>query len=43
MKILAISAYYHDSAAVITLDGKIIAAVCEERFTRKRYAKRFFN
>ena len=37
MKILAISAYYHDSAAVITVDGKIIAAVCEERFTRKKH------
>jgi carbamoyltransferase len=36
MKILGISAYYHDSAAVITDDGKIIAAAQEERFTRKK-------
>ncbi len=36
MKILGISAYYHDSAAVITDGGKIIAAAQEERFTRKK-------
>lgn len=34
--ILGISAYYHDSAASIIIDGKIIAAVAEERFTRKK-------
>ena len=34
-KILGISAFYHDSAASILIDGKIIAAAQEERFTRK--------
>ncbi len=34
MKILGISAYYHDSAAAIISDGKILAAAQEERFTR---------
>lgn len=34
--ILGISAYYHDSAAAIIKDGKIIAAAQEERFTRKK-------
>ena len=34
--ILGISAYYHDSAAAIVLDGQIIAAAQEERFTRKK-------
>ncbi|MBR4618227.1 MAG: hypothetical protein IKO49_02875 [Bacilli bacterium] len=34
--ILGISAYYHDSAACIVVDGKIIAASSEERFTRKK-------
>jgi len=32
--VLGISAYYHDSAAALVLDGKIIAAAQEERFTR---------
>ena len=32
--ILGISAYYHDSAASILVDGEIIAAASEERFTR---------
>ena len=35
--ILGISAYYHDSAAAIVIDGKIIAAAQEERFTRKKH------
>ncbi len=35
--ILGISAYYHDSAACILIDGKIIAAAQEERFTRKKH------
>ena len=35
--ILGISAYYHDSAAAILIDGKIIAAAQEERFTRKKH------
>ena len=32
--ILGISAYYHDSAASILVDGEIVAAASEERFTR---------
>ncbi len=36
MTILGISAFYHDSAAAIIVDGKIIAAAQEERFTRKK-------
>ena len=35
--ILGISAFYHDSAACIILDGEIIAATQEERFTRKKH------
>ena len=35
--ILGISAFYHDSAAAILVDGKIIAAAQEERFTRKKH------
>lgn len=37
MKILGISAYYHDSAACLVQDGKIVSAVQEERFTRKKH------
>lgn len=40
-KILGISAYYHDSAATITVDGKIVAAVQEERFTRLKHDPSF--
>ena len=36
-KILGISAFYHDSAASILIDGKINAAAQEERFTRKKH------
>jgi carbamoyltransferase len=36
MKILGISAFYHDSAAALIVDGKIVAAAQEERFTRKK-------
>lgn len=39
--ILGISAYYHDSAAVLLLDGEIIAAAQEERFTRVRHDASF--
>lgn len=39
--ILGISAYYHDSAAAIILDGKVIAAAQEERFTRKKHTEVF--
>ena len=35
--ILGISAFYHDSAAVLIVDGKIVAAAQEERFTRKKH------
>ena len=35
--ILGISAFYHDSAAALIIDGEIIAAVQEERFTRKKH------
>jgi Predicted carbamoyl transferase, NodU family len=35
--ILGISAFYHDSAATILVDGKILAAVQEERFTRIKH------
>jgi len=35
--ILGISAFYHDSAAALVIDGKIIAAAQEERFTRKKH------
>ena len=41
MDILGISAFYHDSAAAIVRDGKIIAAAQEERFTRKKHDQRF--
>ena len=37
MKILGISAFYHDSAAAIIEDGEVIAAAQEERFTRKKH------
>ena len=37
MYILGISAYYHDSAAALIKNGEIIAAVQEERFTRKKH------
>ena len=41
MYILGISAYYHDSAAVLICDGEIIAAAQEERFTRKKHDASF--
>ncbi len=40
-KILGISAYYHDSAAALVVDGRIIAAAQEERFSRKKHDPRF--
>lgn len=39
--ILGISAYYHDSAAVLLRDGKIVAAAQEERFTRTKHDPQF--
>jgi len=41
MKILGISAYYHDSAAALVEDGRVIAAAQEERFTRKKHDANF--
>ncbi len=41
MNILGISAYYHDSAAALVRDGRIVYAVQEERFTRKKHDSRF--
>jgi carbamoyltransferase len=41
MKILGISAYYHDAAACLVVDGEIMAAAQEERFTRKKHDPRF--
>src|SRR5207237_7912315 len=35
--ILGISAFYHDSAAALVVDGEIVAAAQEERFTRKKH------
>ena len=35
--ILGISAFYHDSAAALVVDGRIVAAAQEERFTRKKH------
>ena len=39
--ILGISAYYHDSAAALVVDGSIVAAAQEERFTRVKHDHRF--
>ena len=39
--ILGISAYYHDSAACLVVDGRIVAAAQEERFTRKKHDAAF--
>jgi len=39
--IIGISAFYHDSAAALIQDGKIIAAAQEERFSRKKHDERF--
>ncbi len=41
MRILGISAFYHDSAAALIEDGNIVAAAQEERFTRKKHDPRF--
>src|SRR5918912_234907 len=41
MRILGISAYYHDSAAALVVDGNVVAAAQEERFTRKKHDSRF--
>jgi carbamoyltransferase len=41
MKVLGISAYYHDSAAALVDDGEIVAAAQEERFSRKKHDSSF--
>src|SRR5450631_653727 len=41
MRILGISAYYHDSAAALIEDGRIVAAAQEERFTRRKHDSSF--
>src|SRR5215204_1487804 len=41
MRVLGISAYYHDSAAALVEDGHIVAAAQEERFTRKKHDPSF--
>lgn len=40
-RILGISAFYHDSAAAIVLDGQVVAAAQEERFTREKHTAEF--
>jgi len=40
-RILGLSAFYHDSAAALVEDGRIVAAAQEERFTRKKHDDRF--
>jgi carbamoyltransferase len=41
MRILGLSAYYHDSAAALLIDGRPVAAAQEERFTRRKHDQRF--
>jgi len=41
MRILGLSAFYHDSAAALVEDGRIVAAAQEERFTRKKHDARY--
>ncbi len=41
MRILGISAFYHDSAACLLVDGSLVAAAQEERFTRKKHDYEF--
>lgn len=41
MNILGISAYYHDSAAAMVVDGEIVSAAQEERFTRRKHDSSF--
>jgi carbamoyltransferase len=41
VRILGISAFYHDSAAALVEDGRIVAAAQEERFTRRKHDARF--
>lgn len=41
MKILGVSAFYHDSAAALVVDGEVVSAAQEERFTRKKQDSAF--
>ena len=41
MRVLGISAFYHDSAAALIEDGRIVAAAQEERFSRKKQDANF--
>jgi carbamoyltransferase len=41
MRILGVSGFYHDSAAALVVDGKIVAAAQEERFTRRKHDASF--
>jgi carbamoyltransferase len=41
VNILGISAFYHDAAAALVVDGKLVAAAQEERFTRKKHDEAF--
>ncbi|MCR9258139.1 MAG: carbamoyltransferase [Pseudomonadaceae bacterium] len=41
MKVLGVSAFYHDSAAALVVDGTIVAAAQEERFSRKKHDSAF--
>lgn len=41
MRVLGISAFYHDSAAALVVDGNIVAAAQEERFSRKKHDSRY--
>ena len=41
MNILGISCYYHDAAACLVIDGTIVAAAAEERFTRRKHDNNF--
>src|SRR5699024_8447858 len=40
VKVLGINAIFHDSAAALVIDGKIVAAAEEERFSRRKHGKR---
>jgi carbamoyltransferase len=41
VRILGVSAYYHDSAAALVVDGRVVAAAQEERFSRRKHDARF--
>src|SRR6185295_6033774 len=41
MRVVGISAFYHDAAAALVCDGEIVAAAQEERFTRKKHDSSF--